>query len=58
MKTKKVYCSVVKDLRVGTGEIKMAKKNFMRNVNTAKKCPKDSIEATVILIFEKEKQQT
>lgn len=52
-----MYCSVVKELRVGTSEIKMAMNSFMRSVNTGEKCPKDQKEATAVLICEKEKQQ-
>lgn len=58
METKEVCCSVVKELMVGTGEIKMAKSSFMRSVNTEKKCPEDLIEATEILICKKGMQQT
>lgn len=40
MGTKEMHYLVVKELRVGTGEIKMAM-SFMRSVNTGEKCPKD-----------------
>lgn len=53
MKTKKVNCSVVKELREVTGEIKMAKSNFMRTVNATKKWPKDLIQTTNIIEIQK-----
>lgn len=53
-----MYCSAVKELRLGTGEIKMAMDSFRRSVNTGEKCPKDQKKATAVLICEKEKQQT
>lgn len=41
MGRKEIYRSVVKELRVETGEIKMAMDSFMRSVNTGEKCPED-----------------
>jgi len=29
-----MYCLVIKELRVGTGEMEMAKESFMRSINT------------------------
>lgn len=58
MGTKEIYRSVVKELRVETGGIKMAMDSFMRSVNSGEKCPEDSKEATAVLMCKNTKQQT